>query len=213
MNKNNLIINKSVHYAGILKDVKKNQADFLVPLYEVFTNALESIKLGAKHEKFNSQDCYIKIKLYLLNQPDIQGNENILFHKLVVEDNGIGFDNDNFDRFNMYKDDRKGFNNRGSGRLQLLHYFRENSFDSCYEQEGNFYKRAFKLSKDYLEYGSAIIYAELPEVVTEQERKTIITLSKLYLEKDRDSYSKLELCELKEKIFKRYLMEFCIHKN
>ena len=128
-------------WSGVLKSVPK-AADSYQPLYEAFTNGLEAIELRRrKGEHFSP---YIFVDFFF--NTDFEGEITGL-SKIVVTDNGIGFDDENFKRLQIYKDDSKGFSNRGSGRLQLIHSFVKAKYESIYKQDGVIRKRTFVLSK------------------------------------------------------------------
>src|SRR4051812_46195294 len=96
-------------YKGVLKDVKRSET-VLQPVFEAFTNALEAIDL--RKDKSGNGNITIEIISSPTTVPD-----QYLFQQLRINDDGIGFDDENFDRLKMYKDDRKGNSNKGSGRL------------------------------------------------------------------------------------------------
>jgi hypothetical protein len=125
-----------IYYPGIIRDIRKSRKS-LQPIFEGFTNALESLDLVDTEKK-------ITISIY---KKRLLEDDNIEFYKIVLEDNGNGFNNDNFKRFCRYKDTRKGHNNRGCGRIQYLHFFKETEFLSFYDSEGQYKKRNFILSK------------------------------------------------------------------
>ena len=114
-----------IYYPGVLRDIKKSQ-QHLQPVFEAFTNALESINERYKIE--NTLRGVITFRIYQKETTDSQTE----FDKLSIEDNGIGFNPKEFDRFNTYKDYTKGYNNLGSGRFQYVHYFNETKISSAF---------------------------------------------------------------------------------
>ena len=132
---------RDLNWRGVLKGVAK-AADSLQPLYEAFTNSLEAIELRKKRGDHFLPSIFVD---FFYNK-DLEGN-NVELAQLVVTDNGIGFDDENFRRLQIFKDESKGFSNRGSGRLQLLHFFGSAKFVSTYKQEDVIGKRDFILSK------------------------------------------------------------------
>ena len=101
-------------WSGVLKAIRKS-ANILQPLFEAFTNSLESIRLRQqKGDHFNAH-----IKVIMDFNADMEG-KGCFFNGFTIVDNGIGFDNENYRRLITFKDDTKGFNNRGSGRLQMI---------------------------------------------------------------------------------------------
>ena len=153
---NNLVENDYIHgqgvyYAGEIKSIKKSP-DELQGLWEAITNSFESVA-----EK-GYRDNYITIRFIYAENALCKDLHD--FCKLEVEDNGVGFDDTNFERFIQLKDDRKSAKNRGSGRIQLLHTFDVTKYNSVFVQEGIQYKRSFILSKasDFIQNNAIIRY-------------------------------------------------------
>ena len=195
-----------IYYPAIIRDISKSRKS-LQPIYEAFTNALESLDTVSAEKKIT-----ISIhKKTLLEDDDIE------FSKIVLEDNGDGFNDDNFERFCRFKDTRKGFNNRGCGRIQYLHFFKETEFLSFYDSEGKYRKRNFILSKKetYLE-NNAIVYHIKTEDISESEqfaRRTELSFNEPVNKKDFEFYNKLTAIQLKSLIIKQYMGYLCTHRN
>lgn len=163
---------------GMLNLIKASSNPFS-PIVEAINNSLESI--------FKLEDCSnreISINLHFNDQ-----DENMKKLEFIeISDSGVGFNDESFDRFERLLDRTKGFNNRGSGRLQYLHRFDEVSFESIYCQGDDFYLRKFNSSKNNFIYGDSE-----PEKVEDESLKTTITLMHLRDNKqDQAAYSKLE---------------------
>ena len=143
MNDGKFIVGKDLYYPGILEMVKKAPEPFR-PIFEAFTNSLESLRLSFNN---NPTDGFITIALsfHIGTTP-----ESFIFDKVTIEDNGVGFDNENFDRINRYRDTRKGFSNRGTGRIQFLHFFDMCEYESTFRENNTYKHRRFSLSKTYL---------------------------------------------------------------
>ena len=135
------ISSEGLNWRGLLKGFPK-ATNLMQPLFEAFTNSLEAIDMRQKRGDHFSP--YIHLDFYF-NQ-NIKG-ENDGLRRLIVTDNGIGFDDDNFSRLKVYKDDTKGYDNRGSGRIQLIHSFTIATFKSIFSQNGGNKYREFVLSK------------------------------------------------------------------
>lgn len=201
---NSLIKGEGLYYRGILKDIKKHKAP-LQPLFEAITNALEAVSL--KNDKHSSG--VIIIRLFF--------QENLLslrdFYKAEIEDNGIGFNDKEFQRFLTYKDDRKGFNNKGSGRLQLIHFFNTCEYVSVFQNVDQYNERRFTLSKKepFLQE-NAITFHEQTKAIEQTSTYTKVSLNNLNNELDKSFYN-LSCDELKEKILNRYLPYFCSHRE
>lgn len=211
---NSFIKTEGLLWEGVLKSVKKSQ-NRLQPLFEAITNSIESISLlHSKYESENVNQDIISIDFHYDRVRNIFGEEDVFFNKLIITDSGIGFDDANFERAFVYKDTRKGFNNRGSGRIQFLHFFQKCYVDSIFSNGEDFLRRRFSLSKspNYLKE-NAIIFYNQTEKVKKAQRTTTVTLESLADEKDIAFYNEIDMSELKNIILFRYMMYFCSHRN
>lgn len=195
---------QDLHWRGVLKGVSK-AADPFQPLYEAFTNSLEAIEL--RKRKGDHFTPYISVDFFY--DTDTQGNNSDL-SKMVISDNGIGFDDENFKRLQVFKDESKGFSNRGSGRLQLLHSFTTAQYESTYLQNDEIRKRKFILSKGEAYVSKNSILQLLEEEKSEgSEISTKLTLSDLWEVPDVKFYKERTIDEVKEAIVDHYIMQFC----
>lgn len=206
MEKDTFVKAVDVYYEGVLRDIRKSKNP-IQPIYEAITNSLESIiLLPQKKDK-----GYIKIKLYF--NKDLIG-DYLTFARVVIDDSGIGFDEENFDRLKRYRDTRKGHNNRGSGRIQLLHFFNESEYKSIFRDETGFRQRSFTLSKSnsYLDKNAIIFYHDTVDVES-QEPITTLTLKGLLDKKDQAYYDTFSVDDLKEQLISHYILYFCTHRE
>lgn len=205
MKDKSLIISNEIYYPGILEDIKKSKDPFK-PVFEAFTNALEAIKGNRATKAAKS----ITIQLYLVTGtvPDIS-----YFDRIVIEDTGAGFNKENFERLNRYKDTRKGFANRGTGRIQLLHFFDAADYMSIFKDKTSYKQRIFTLSKRYVNSKNAIISSHHVKKIDSQSTRTSVTLRQLLDKKDEDAYNNLTAAVLKSKLISHYMMEFCTHRT
>ena len=203
---NTHISGDGVYYEGVIRDVKRSKTS-LQPVYEAFTNSLEAVKIKENTEKnFRGK---IEIKIFSTQNTD----QSYTFSKLQISDNGIGFDDKEFKRFNTYKDFTKGFKNLGSGRIQYTHYFDTTKIKSKYKANAGFREREFFVSKkqDYLKNNSIIFHKSDIEIDAESSG-TILTFKGL-LDQTRNIYYTLNDILLKEALLKRYIQYFCLNKN
>ncbi len=120
---------------GLLKTIKKSKY-ILTPIYEAISNSLEAI-----HQQVNSQAVAPKIKVILNFSGLIEESKEL--ENIVISDNGSGFTDESFGRFSKLLDDSKGYNNRGSGRIQILHRYERFEVESYFVRNGFNYKRNF----------------------------------------------------------------------
>lgn len=203
---NQFIKANDLWFKGILQDVKKSKTA-LQPIFECFTNALEAIKI--KQKSNNDYKGSILIKIYA---KETLISENTEFSSLSITDNGIGFNDEEFKRFNTFKQTDKGFKNLGSGRIQYVHYFDSTNVKSIFEQEGKFFEREFTLSKKdiFLKENAIVKHINCKETETNQTG-TILSFSELL--ENSQVYDELTEDILKERLIERYIHYFCYHKE
>ena len=203
---NKHISGDGVYYEGVIRDIKRSKTS-LQPVYEAFTNSLEAVKIKENLKKdFKGK---IEIKIFSIQNTD----QSFTFSKLQISDNGIGFDNKEFKRFNTYKDFTKGFKNLGSGRIQYAHYFDTTKIKSKYRDNGSYREREFFVSKkdNYLKNNS-IIFHKSDIKIDADSSGTVLTFEGL-LDPTRNIYHTLNDVNLKDAFIKRYIQYFCLNKN
>ncbi|CAA0160308.1 hypothetical protein ACE1MK_09165 [Tenacibaculum maritimum] len=199
---------EGVYYPQILKDIRKS-TNPLQPIFEVFTNSIESIQL----KKENNTNNEIVISHYL--------NKNLLseleFDKIIIEDTGKGFDDIEFKRFLTFKDSRKGFNNKGSGRIQLVHSFEKIEYVSVFKDRDKFKQRDFKISKstNFIDANNTITFLKNTKEIEDTgflNTGTTLLLSNLLEEKDKKYFNFL-VEELKKELINHYMLFFCLNRE
>ncbi|MFB9845489.1 ATP-binding protein [Mucilaginibacter ginsenosidivorans] len=204
LNKIGYLVNEGLYYPAVLNEVGKNGVP-LQPLFEGFTNAIEAIA-GLTSPASQHQ---ITVRVYY--DPDLFDEKQM--NQIIIEDTGIGFNDQEFQRFLTFKDTRKGFHNRGSGRLQLIHFFSSVQYNSVFEENGVLKARKFHLSKSapFLKV-NAIAYLDEYGLSEDSYSHTSLSLSGLLSAKDQAAYN-MTLANYKEAIINRYIQYFCIHRN
>ena len=203
------ISSDGLYWPGVLKGIKK-ASNPLQPIFEVITNSFEAIdmrsKLNAPFEPF------ITIELFYNETTDKQPDGLAEVH---VTDNGIGFDDSNFKRLTIFKDDTKGYSNRGSGRIQLVQSFKQVMYHSVYCQAGVKYVREFSLSKAFqFMQKNAIIRLDKEEVVIgEMDNCTQVKLIELRDKNDVKFFNNLTISDLKQKIIDHYILFLCTNRE
>lgn len=201
---------KDLRWSGILKSIKKS-GTILQPLFEAFTNSIEAIKLRQK--KGDNFDAYVNIILDF--NSNLEG-ASINLASLTIEDNGIGFDEENYHRLIIFKDDTKGFNNRGSGRIQMVHTFQISQYESVYKDGETLMKRSFVLSKlrPFLDHNTIVYNTQEPSKAADGEGiKTTLKMSGIWLTKDVNEFAKLECDDIKNSLIHHYLLALCYLKS
>lgn len=208
-NTENFVKYNDLRWSGILKSIKKSPNP-LQPLFEVITNSLESIKLRQRTgERFSpSINIILNFRANLLEERDV-------IQEITVEDNGIGFNEESYSRLIVFKDDTKGFNNRGSGRIQMIHFFRYVKFESVYCEGETLMSRKFMLSKEenFLSKNTILYKIEDPLPAEGQEVRTIVRMTSPIEEKDAKDYAHFSSSDIKDQLIKHYLIHFCSIKD
>ena len=193
----NYIIAKDLSFVGILNDIKKSPTS-LSPVFEAFTNALESIKIKkSEDEKFGNGKIIISIYANELTDKTSE------FRSIEILDNGIGFNEKEFKRFNTFKDNSKGFKNLGSGRIQYVHFFDRTIIKSVFENDDKYYEREFVLSKSKTFLNKNAIVKQIFCRET-KERETFSKIIFTDLLEQSNIYNLLTDKSLKEELIKRY---------
>lgn len=161
--------------AGRLKKLKLQKKDVLLPIYEAVVNSIQSIE--ERHEQDNSfsiKDGEIKVILSD-DKTDLVGavsSEDSPINKIEIIDNGIGFNQENFDSFmtadSMYKE-RKGC--KGIGHFQWLKLFQQIEVKSSFFEKDAIKARNFVFSAK----GAEVIVEN--EIAKDSSIRTSVTLS------------------------------------
>ncbi len=196
-----------ISYSGTLRKIKKSD-NKMRPIFEAFTNSLEAIKI----KNSTLRGCIV-IKLIIIR--DLYDNIDDI--ELEIQDNGIGFNEQEFKRLENLNDDGKGFLNKGTGRIQLIHFFKYCEYKSIYKNlssETGYSERCFKLSKskEYLANNTIIFFKYFNDVEA-NDSQTVLQLKSILNDSDKEFYSKLKLTDLKEMMIQHYLAYFCENKG
>ena len=204
---NQYVIPDGLYWPEILrKDVSKSGTS-LQPIFEAFTNSIEAIRDRQKLEKNLKGE--ITIKIY---STETTVQDSFCFSSISIIDNGIGFNDEQFQRFNTFRDNRKNYKNLGSGRIQYVHYFDFTNIKSEFKQNEEFFEREFIISKnpEFIKHNALVKHKSCKKNTTNKS-ETQITFNSL-LEKS-GVYDDLSDEILKIKLIERYIHYFCHHQN
>lgn len=203
---NQFIVPESLYWKGVLHDVSKTRSA-LQPIFEAFTNAIEAIKIKQKMDKKLKGEILVEIHA---TESTVVGSSN--FSSISISDNGVGFDDEQFKRFNTFKDITKGYKNLGSGRIQYVHFFDNTTVKSVYAQDGKSFEREFHVSKKqpFIDQNSIVFHKSSKEVPLSPTGTTLIFNSLL---ENSNLYNDLDAKGLKEQLLKRYIHYFCHNKK
>lgn len=169
----------------------------LAPIYEAVGNAMEAIAL--RQQQYGAgPDGLITVRWHFVG---LFEKASKLSHIEII-DNGIGFTDENYGRFKTLLDRTKGFNNRGSGRIQYLHRADMTEVESIFRTPQNVMRRRFQC--DALKYVSEPV--DEPVALDTATGSTVV-LSKLrYTEKELESIEKLDASDVRNNIRNHFLL-------
>lgn len=199
-----------IYYPNELRSIRKSSVK-LQPIYEAFTNAWESILERFTADNLNlgkiQIDFYYSVSMY---ENDSE-NKTYTLTEIVIEDNGVGLNEVSFERLKTLRDDSKSKNNKGTGRVQYLHYFDETIFDSVYKEKGGNYrhlKLTFSKKSAFL-HNRAILRKDLDEATEERNSYAKVALRNILDEKDGKFYNELRLDVVKNELIIHFLSKLC----
>ncbi len=191
-------VHPSSDILGLMNFIKKS-SNPLTPLYESISNSFESVILA----KVKAPEITITFHFSGLLD-DAKELEDI-----SIQDNGEGFTPEAFLRFKNTFNFRKGFNNRGTGRIQYLHRFENVLINSIYQDnEGGTFLRKFKCNT------FQFIDNDTCTPIAATERKTTVTLNRLKSSKaDNKFYSNLKIKELRALLLSRFSLRLHLEQS
>ncbi len=134
--------NFKISLKGRIKNFSLPENKSLMPLFEAVVNSLQAIEERKRTTSFNGK-IYIKIDREETLSDEILGR----IEDITVIDNGIGFNESNFNSFmesdSEYKEKLGG---KGVGRFSWLKAFEKVKIHSNYEQNGEYRCRDFDFS-------------------------------------------------------------------
>lgn len=184
----------SVNIRGRVKNTNLPFSHPLIPVFEAIVNSFEAI--DERRQYCPDDNYYIKINVRYDGQRALyeEDNKNARNPKsFIIEDNGIGFTNDNYDSFltsdSSYKETRGG---KGVGRFVWLKAFESVDVDSVYEDKnGLFHRRQFNFTLDREPLKN------LTESLTDGPIHTQVKLNSLYEDYSKNVPKGLETIAMK----------------
>lgn len=128
---------------GRVSNTPRPQNQILMPLFEAVVNSIHAIEDSGR----SSSEGEISVFIHRVPQQDLgvecpQRIPDVV--GLTIEDNGIGFNNDNFESFQTLDTDHKvERGGRGIGRLMWIKCFEKVSVDSVFVKDGKKIRRTF----------------------------------------------------------------------
>ena len=202
-----------IKYIGELRTIKKKADSQLQFLYEAFMNSWEAIV-----EKFTSGNINlgkISIRLFLGKNLVSEQTGWLDFDRFEIEDNGIGLNEVNYNRLLTLRDESKKMSNKGTGRIQYIHFFDETRIKSTYKTDSNSYKdiEVTLSKKEAFLQKNAIIRLDKKEDSKLSDSCCIVTFRLPLEEKDSTYFSALSAEIIQKDIIKHFLSLFCENKS
>lgn len=202
-----------IWYTNELKTIKKKKDVVFQPIFEAFANAWEA--LIEKYTINHLNNGSLSVNVYLRRTLDAGENSACDFDKITVVDNGIGVNDEGYSRLINLRDDSKNFSNKGTGRIQYIHFFDATTIESVYKSNENTYKkRIITLSrKETFLKQNAIMRLDEDSIVEAKDSFTITTFRNPLDEKERDIYRAITCQELKKTLIEHFLSKFCDNRE
>jgi len=163
-----------VNIKRAIENIRANTTVY-TPIVEVVVNAIQAIECNGGTEG------KITIRIHRADQSESDGLSEV--HSIEIEDNGIGFTNENRQSFDtLYTDLKINEGGKGFGRFTCLKYFDNLNVESVYRDKNSFKQRNFSMGKD-----NDIIVDEIISEPPEQKSGATIYLRAL---KNRKSIDK-----------------------
>ncbi len=131
---------------GQLNSIRLSSSKVLWPLFEAVVNSIHSIE-----DSNNAQSGCITITALREEMiPDIEGNIHLgKIHSFVIEDNGLGFNSDNYKSFNTaYSTFKIQKGCKGIGRFLWLKAFENVKIESTFFEKDSYFHRNFSFTAD-----------------------------------------------------------------
>ena len=206
---------KGIFYKNEIDSIKKKTGEPLRPVFEAVTNSWESLSQTFGEDELCNGT--INVIIYVQKQLSL-GDENTVYNliRIVVTDNGQGLTPDNFERVIVLRDDRKGCHNKGTGRVQFLHFFDETRIESVFIAEDQKRSRlVLTMSKkdDFIVHNAFIRKDIFENIDVDEPIGTKISFEKPLDKKDSEYYANISVGELKSLLIRHFLTKFCDAKS
>lgn len=144
---NKIFMSLNTSLSGRLRNTNLPKSHVLLPIFEAVVNSIHSIDERInKHKEFSMSDATIRVIIKRSSQSNLYGTKpEITGFKII--DNGIGFNNDNYNSFQTLDSEYKISKGcRGMGRLLWLKVFETATIKSIYKENNNINERRFKFN-------------------------------------------------------------------
>ena len=201
-------------YANELKSIHKSRNP-MQPIFEAFTNAWEAIfeRFTAEHLQNGKIVITFHYTSGMFNEEE---HKSCTLDKIEIYDNGLGINEKSFERIVNLRDNSKSALNKGTGRVQFLHFFNETIFESIYEKTNGEHERIVLVlsKKDAFLRENAILRKDSAELTSSSEYGTLVTFINPIDEKnDGEFFNKITPFDVKNELIIHFLSRFCESKK
>ena len=192
----------NVNIKRAVENIKKADTTVYTPVVEVLVNAIQAIEQKRKLENPPTTEGRVSVHVQRAAQQAIDDglSEIIGFN---IEDNGIGFVQENRDSFDtLYSDQKIAEGGKGFGLFTCLRYFKEVDITSVFQRQDGFSNRTFSMGKHH-----DIIVNEHVEPTTQQQSGTQVRLVELKEDKLIDKKIETVARNLVEKLLPYFITE------
>ncbi len=202
-----------IKYIGELRTIKKKADSQLQFLYEAFMNSWEAIV-----EKFTPDHINlgrISIGLFLKENLLSKQTDVFDFDRIEIDDNGIGLNEVNYSRLLTLRDESKKMSNKGTGRIQYIHFFDETIIKSTYKTDNGTYKdiEVTLSKKETFLQKNAIIRLDKDGDSISSDSCCKVTFLNPLDENDLSYFGNLSAEFVQKDIIKHFLSLFCENKS
>ena len=174
-----MAMNLGSDLVGRLRNTNLPVNKCMFPIFEAVVNSILSIDDRiALHNDLSKEEDYIDVTIRRDTQTSLDEGKKASIQKIVIEDNGIGFDTENFKSFltmdSQYRAERGC---KGIGRLLWLKAFEGATIESTYIEEGKVYTRNFQFNENGIEFEEVVEQPESARILT---RVTLHTIRKTF---------------------------------
>lgn len=178
-----------INFSGLVDLHSLSTSEPLLPLYEAIVNSIQSIQQRVDQKSLASiKEGTIEIIIERETRQTLLDIWETDIENIIIKDNGIGFNDDNYRSFNTYASDfKKSLGCKGVGRMIWLKAFNNVHISSTYLSRDSLQSREFDFDEENAVSGIKISTTENKDVATTVrleglKTKCEKTLQKSYLQ-------------------------------
>jgi hypothetical protein len=185
----------------------RKSKDVFAPIKEAITNSFDAITHRQESTDKTFEPAITLSVHFKSDENSLLSEKAHILDFVSVEDNGIGFTQENINRFKKLAENTKGLNNKGTGKIQIFHRFHKITINSIFTENNRQNELNFFCTKtgNYKEV--------LTEVENSDEIKTIIKMEEFNgNEKELRFFAKYlnGIDEFKRDVMKHFLLRLWI---